>query len=89
MKRDFSKEDMQMAYRYVKKRANITNHQGMQIKTMRCYLYLLFAIVFVIVAKSGPTLCDPMDYTVHGILQARILEWVAFPFSRGSSQPRG
>ena len=33
------------------------------------------------------TLCDPMDYTVHEILQARILEWVAFPFSRGSSQP--
>ena len=29
-----------------------------------------------------------MDYTVHGILQARILEWAAFPFSRGSSQPR-
>ena len=29
-----------------------------------------------------------MDYTVHGILQARTLEWVAFPFSRGSSQPR-
>ena len=34
------------------------------------------------------TLCDPMDYTVQGILQARILEPVAFPFSRGSSQPR-
>ena len=34
------------------------------------------------------TLCDPMDYTVHGILQARILEWVAFPFSRGSSKLR-
>ena len=33
-------------------------------------------------------LCDPMDYTVHGILQTRILEWVAFPFSRGSSQSR-
>ena len=29
-----------------------------------------------------------MDYTVHGILQARILEWVAFPFSKGSSRPR-
>ena len=42
----------------------------------------------VTVAQSCPTLCDPMDYTVHGILQARILEWVAFPFSRGSSQPR-
>ena len=40
------------------------------------------------VAQSRPTLCDPMDYTVHGILQARILEWVAFPFSRASSQPR-
>ena len=32
--------------------------------------------------------CYTMDYTVRGILQARILEWVAFPFSRGSSQPR-
>ena len=42
----------------------------------------------MIVAKSCLTLCNPMDYPVHGILQARILEWVAFPFSRGSSQPR-
>ena len=33
------------------------------------------------------TLYDPTDYIVHGILQARILEWVAVPFSRGSSQP--
>ena len=40
------------------------------------------------VAQSCPTLCDPIDYTVHGILQGRILEWVAFPFSRGSSRPR-
>ena len=32
--------------------------------------------------------CDPVDYTVRGILQARILEWVAFLFSRGSSQPK-
>jgi len=36
------------------------------------------------VTQSCPTLCDPMDDTVHGILQARILEWVAFSFSRGS-----
>ena len=34
------------------------------------------------------TLCNPTDYTVHGILQAMILEWVAIPFSKGSSQPR-
>ena len=40
------------------------------------------------VTQSCPTLCDPMDYTVHGILLARIVEWGAFPFSRGSSQPR-
>ena len=41
------------------------------------------------VAQSCPTLGDPIDCTVHGILQARILEWVAaFTFSRGSSQPR-
>ena len=40
------------------------------------------------VTQSCPTLCDPMDYIVHRILQARMLAWVAFPFSRGSSQPR-
>ena len=44
--------------------------------------------VKVKVAQLCSTLCDPMGYSVHGILQARILEWVAFPFSRGSSQPR-
>ena len=40
------------------------------------------------VAQSCLTLCDPVAYTFHGILQAKILEWIAFPFSRGSSQPR-
>ena len=40
------------------------------------------------VAQLCPILCNPMNYTVHGILQARMLEWVAFPFSRESSQPR-
>ena len=45
------------------------------------------------VAQLCPTLCDPMDCSlpgssVHGIIQARILEWVAIPFSRGSSWPR-
>ena len=47
----------------------------------------------VLVAQSGLTLCDPTDCSppgssVHGILQARILGWVAVPFSRRSSQPR-
>ena len=41
------------------------------------------------VTQSCPILCDPMDYTVHGILLlARILEWVAVPFARGYSQAR-
>ena len=44
--------------------------------------------VKVKVTQLCPTLCNPMDYTVHGILQARILEWVAFPLCRGSPQPR-
>ena len=48
----------------------------------------------MLVAQSHPTLCDPMDcsppvFSVHGILHARILEWVAIPFSRGSSPLRG
>ena len=47
----------------------------------------------VLVAQSCPTLCDPVNCSpprssVHGILQARILEWVAMPSSRGSSWPR-
>ena len=45
--------------------------------------------VKVKVAQSCLTLCDPMDYTVHGILQARILEWVTIPSSKGYSQLRG
>ena len=53
----------------------------------------LSLIVNVLVAQSCPTLCNPMDCnslgaSVHGILQARILEWVVIPFSRGSSPSR-
>ena len=49
--------------------------------------------VKVLVAQWCPTLCDPIDCSlpgssVHGIFQARILEWIAIPFSRGSSWPR-
>ena len=49
--------------------------------------------VKVLVAQLCLTLCDPMNYSlpgssVHGNLQARILEWIAIPFSRGSSRPR-
>ena len=48
---------------------------------------------FVLVAESYPILCDPMDFSlpsssVRGILQGKLLEWVAMPSSRGSSQLR-
>ena len=54
---------------------------------------LLVIVCSVKLLQSCPTLCDPMDcglpgFSVHGILQARILEWVAMPLSRGSSLPR-
>ena len=51
-------------------------------------LYRMREVSDVKVSQSCLTLCDPIDYTVHEILQARILEWEAYPFSRGSSQPR-
>ena len=61
----------------------------------KCSITHCFQIGFVFmkwnemkVTQSCPTLCNPKDYTLHGILQARILDWVAFPFSKGSFQPR-
>ena len=58
-----------------------------------CAYVLLEWEVCVLVAQSCPTLCDlrdcsPIGSSVHGILQASKLEWVAIPFSRGSSYPR-
>ena len=55
--------------------------------------YCLDGMCVCEVAQSCPTLCDPMDCSltgssVHGIFQARVLEWVAISFSRGSSPPR-
>ena len=63
------------------------SHQKIQDFSLLCFCCCLFA-------KTCPTLCNPMDCSpsvssVHGISQARILEWVAISFSRGSSQPRG
>ena len=43
--------------------------------------------VCVKVIQSCTTVCNPMDYTVHGVLQARILEWIAFPFSEDLPNP--
>ena len=54
-----------------------------------CFLpWYVFISHSVVLALSDPMDCSPPGSSVHGLLQARILEWVATPFSRGSSQPR-
>ena len=58
-----------------------------QVYILSPCLFKLYA-EWVKISQSCPTLWNPMDYTIHGMLQARILEWVASSFSRGSSRPR-
>ena len=78
---------------------HISSFKPCQTQGVTSYLLGWFCIfirhwkVKVKVAQLCPTLCDPMDcshpgFSVYGILQARILEWVAVPFSRGSALPR-
>ena len=67
--------------------------KGCPVQTCIPRTHALLALKESEVAQSCPTLCDPMDYSlpgssVHGIFQARVLEWVAVSFSRRSSQPR-
>ena len=71
---NFSKKDVQMANKSHEKMINIPHYQRSEV------------------AQSCLTLCDPMDCSlqgssVHGTFQARVLEWVAISFSRGSSHP--
>ena len=75
---------------------NVSPVVGEEMETAASWSYCLVQLLSSCVQGKGaqlsPTLCNPMDcismdYTVHAILQARILEWVAFPFSWGSSNP--
>ena len=66
--------------------STMTQNKGKQRET-GCWVCVLGGRVKVRVIQSCPTLCDPLDYTVHRILQARILKWVAFPFSRDLPNP--
>ena len=64
-----------------------------KLETLKTLEKLYWMCACVLVTQSCPTVCNSMDCippgsSVHGILQARILEWVAIPFSRGSTQPR-
>ena len=67
--------------------------KGDDVKMLDTCSFFLGTFYKLLVAQSCPTLCDPVDFSppgssVHGILQAQILEWAAIPFSRGASQPR-
>ena len=66
-------------------------HQSLKLNASGLSKHLFFSFSLlskVTVTQSSLTLCYPMDLTVHGILQAKILEWIAISFSRGSSQSR-
>ena len=66
----------------------LEKQKGMETIMLIMIMMIYQHMVKVKFTQSSPTLCDPMDYSVHGILQARILKWIAVSFSRGSSQPR-
>ena len=67
--------------------------QYIQVSNLYCTLETNLMLKWSEVSQSCPTLCDPIDCSlsgssVHGIFQARVLEWIAISFSRGSSRPR-
>ena len=71
-------------------------YKSISSKFQNCQVVIFSNLMYAAAAaslQSCPTLCSPMDgsppgSSVHGIFQARVLEWVAIAFSRGSSQPR-
>ena len=77
-------------YHYITPAYFLSTSDSWEISSRSLHIYIY---IYMLVAHSCPTLCDPMDCSppgssVHWILQASILEWVAIAFSRGSCQPR-
>ena len=65
----------------------------LHLSLIHCYIPKVSNLIVCVLSQSCPTLCEPIDCSppgssVHGIPQARILEWVAIALSRGSSRPR-
>ena len=85
---------MEPGFRHCRQILFHLSHQGSPHISCHCSICFVLLSMKKKVAQPCPTLCDLMDYAVHGVLQARILEWVApapdleIQISRGSSQPR-
>ena len=71
---------------YLQKLCGIPLH-GRFVSSPSFIYSIIYLYQYVKVPESCSTLCDPMDCTIHGIFQGRILEWVAFPFSRDLPNP--
>ena len=83
----------QTKQREIPRKKENQNCKLLRDKKGKVQLYIAFCAMSAKSLQSCPTLCDPVDYSppgssVHGILQARVLEWAAVPSSNGSSQPR-
>ena len=76
---------MEPWYRHVPPRRRKSHSGAPPTLNRHLYCAIYYARSQLKVTQLCLTLCDPMDYTVDGILQARILEWIAFPISRGAS----
>ena len=63
-------------------------HLFLDILCFRCYAYVHAELLQLCRTLRNPVDCSLTDFSLHGILQAGILEWVAMPSSRGSSQPK-
>ena len=91
---DLPSPGMEPGFRHCRQILFHLSHQGSPHISCHCSICFVLLCRKKKVAQPCPTLCDLMDYAVHGVLQARILEWVApapdleIQISRGSSQPR-
>ena len=72
---------------------DLSNHSVGNLESLMKFPFKSMCVCVHVCPQPCPTLCEPLicsppGFFVHGILQARILEWVAIPFSKGSSRPR-